>query len=317
MAPLSRIYATYLLSCIFFCCLLSTKAYSDDCEITPQAELSLTYNGFVPTASAKLNGQTIEMGIDTGAQHSVITPALMEKLHLLPDPHRQTRVYGTSGHQIVPNALVDTLSFAGVDYHHISMPVVSLTLPNIGRSPSPNNEMEGLIGVDILAHYDLEFDFPGKKLTLYRVARCSSIRLPWDEPYMTMPMLLTPSHRPTIQLELDGHLATAIFDTGASGARLDPSALDHIGLSEEAIKKDPLHDGAGIGGAPYKVPSHTFLQVKIGTQTYNNIIMDIVGLGSTEADAILGEDYMHSRHFWLSYATQTLYIEQAAGHQAH
>lgn len=303
-------YLAYLLSIFqILIYLFVFPAYADDCVVTPQAKLVLTYNGFVPTASATINDHVIEMGIDTGAQRSVITPELANRLNLPHDLNHHTQVYGTSGHQTVPNAFVDNLAFAGISYPHISLPTVSLKLANIGNTASPDEKMEGLIGSDILSHYDLEFDFPAKRLTLYRVSHCESVIPPWSKPYMTMPMIVTPSHRPTIQIELDGNLATAIFDTGASGERLDPSATSRVGLTNDIIANDPIHAGAGVGGDPYKVPSHKFSRIKIGTETYKDIPMDIVSLGSNEADSLLGEDYIHSRKFWLSYATQTLYVQ--------
>ena len=289
--------------------LMPKMTYAQECSPQPQATLAMTYNGFIPTVMAKINNQSVEMGIDTGAQRSVIAPHLVQKLGLTYDPSRQTQIYGTAGHQAVSHALISNLEFAGSAYEHLSLPIVSLTLPDIGNSSSPDNKLDGLIGVDILSHFDLDFDFPHGTLSLYRVTDCGHVTPPWTTPYMTVPLSITPSHRVTVPILLDGHEVEAVFDTGANGDSLSPDSASRAGLTNEIVGKDPLHDGAGVGGQPYKAPMHTFQTVKIGTQIYKNRDLNIIPLGSTEADMLLGEDYMRTRRFWLSYATKTLYIQ--------
>lgn len=286
-------------------------ANASECSIPAPLDIDVHFNGFIPTTTVLINNQKVSMGIDTGAQQTVLAPDLVRRLKLQMDLHNYTNIFGTSGHTKAPNVFVDTLTFGNNSYNHLSLPVVSLELSSSqARLTSP--PLDGLIGVDILSQYDLEFDFSHNNISLYRPTICTNFSPPWHHKFDTIPAVITPSHRIMIPIKVEDHTITAIFDTGASGERLAPQSINRAGLIKEKVERDLLQTGSGVGGGAYKAPVHNFKYITVGNNTYSHIKFDIVDLGSTESDALLGEDYISTRHFWLSYANSILFIQQAS-----
>ncbi|HEX2622620.1 MAG TPA: retropepsin-like aspartic protease, partial [Phototrophicaceae bacterium] len=234
-------------------CLLmhSGSPHAQECRINLQASLPITFNGFVPTVPAFINGQPVNIGIDTGAQGSMVTPEAVRDLHLPNDPRHFTHAVGAGSALTAQNVIIYSMEFAGVKYLNKSMPSISLA-----RQPSPEeikifgtpSIMIGLIGMDILSNYDLEFDVPKRTLTLYKVTGCTAIIPQWKGKYSTVPATLTPSRRIAIPIELDGHPLRAIFDTGSSSIALALSSMTGIGVTADMLSHDPKYASASIGG---------------------------------------------------------------------
>lgn len=300
--PLLLLMSAGLSSLVFH----STKA--DECPIIAKKSLQISFNGFIPTTPILINGKEVRMGIDTGAQRTVISLDLARRLDLPQDLQNYTNVSGTAGSYKAPNIHIETLEFAGSTFHQLSLPALSMELPILTKSQLPM-PIEGVIGVDILSHYDLDVDFPHHQLTLYTMPPCQNAKPNWSHSYTTIPVTITSTQRIAVPLTVDGHAIDAIFDTAANGERLTATSLEKAGITRDTLNTDPLQNGSGIGGGVYKTHSHLFHEVTVGNNTYKNISFDVVNLGSTEADALLGEDYIKARHFWLSYAAHKIYID--------
>ena len=143
---------TYLIAFAGLCLALSPVGtiHAEECKLEPQAALHVTYNGFIPTVHAKINDQDVAMGVDTGAQRTVLSTSVLQRLNIEQDPNIQSQVYGTSGHESVHHAKLDSFWFAGITYKPVNLPIVPMHLPTIGRSIAPDDNMAGLIGADIL-----------------------------------------------------------------------------------------------------------------------------------------------------------------------
>jgi hypothetical protein len=117
-----------------------------------------------------------------------------------------------------------------------------------------------------------------------------------------------------IPIELDGNALKAIFDTGASGMLLAQSSGLRVGVTAEMVAQDSWGGAFGTGGADRNVPSYRFDRIKVGNETMHGLRVGIMDFPTSEADMLIGEDYMHAHRFWLSYATQTLFIQSDGGH---
>lgn len=272
-----------------------------ECRVERQAVLPVTFNGFMPMVAAHINGHTVAIGIDTGSQGTVVTPETVEYLNLPRDPSHFTTAFGNGGRTWVNNAVLEKLEFGGVAYAQKSVAVIALGQPGTmaaGQSPA-GVLMAGLVGADLLSRYDLDFDVPARTITLYRVSDCSRVVPPWDGAYMTVPVSVTRSRRLVMPIELDGNFLNAIFDTGASGMLLASSSGARAGV---------IADG--------NVASYRFDRIRIGSEIMRGQQIGIMDFPASEADMLIGEDYMHARRFWLSYATRTLFIQSDGGHAA-
>jgi len=280
------------------------------CSVEKLATLPITFNDFMPTVPVLINGRPVHMGVDTGAQNTVITPDMAKALGLPQDARHRTNVIGTDGVDQVHNVFVDNMEIGGMQYVMRSIAVIPLIHESHpGRKTPP---MAGLIGTDILADYDVELDMPGRTMTFYAVAGCSEIEPPWQGEFARVPVSLTRSQRLAVPITVDGQQGTAIFDTGASGLRMALASAGHFGVTDDMLQNDRRGENSGVGGHVRVVPVHQFDSVAIERETTHDPAIAIVDFPASEADMLIGEDYMRAHRFWLSYATKTLFIQRLA-----
>lgn len=286
-----------------------------ECRVERQAVLPVTFNGFMPMVAAVINGQTVAIGIDTGSQGTIVTPETVKYLNLPGDPSHFTTAFGTGGRTWVNNAVLEKLEFGGVAYARKSVPVIALGQPlaDPGRAQA-NVVMAGLVGADLLSRYDLDFNVPDRTITLYRVSDCTRVSPPWEGSYVAVPVSVTRSGRLVIPIEIDGFSLKAIFDTGASGMLLALSSGSRVGVTAEMLAQDSWGGAFGNGGRDRNVPSYRFDRVKVGNEVIHGLRIGVMDFPASEADMLIGEDYMRAHRFWLSYATQTLFIQSDGGH---
>ena len=299
--------AIHCLIPLFLMALDSSAAFADACRIEKQATLPITFNRFVPTVPVTINGRTINMGIDTGSEKTFVTPQTAMQLGLPRDTAPSTMAIGAGSETLVHKVILDDLEFAGSSYREKSVSVISM------QSKGSEAPVAGLIGADILSNYDIDFDVPGHTLTLYKVSGCSKISPPWHGAFVEVPVSLTSTRRFVMPIVINQHKITAIFDTGSNGMRLTRKAALQTGLTEAMLAADPQHDGYGIGDHVYQISTHRFESVVIARETFHNPRIDVADITIHDADMLVGENYMHARRFWLSYATGVILIQRVIG----
>ena len=121
------------------------------------------------TVEVTVNGQgPFHFVVDTGADRSVLTPGVVERLALPPGP--EIIVHGVSGTVTTTTARITNLRAGDSKLTDVDLPV--LPYERVGA--------DGLLGVDILEGRNIVMDFPRKRLEIRRtqgmsrVARLSS-----------------------------------------------------------------------------------------------------------------------------------------------
>jgi len=273
-------------------------AAAAECVVERQAQLPLTLDGFMPTVVARINGQDVRLGIDTGSQGTILTPTAVERLGLTRDFRRFATAFGATGRILVNNAIIDDFEFAGRVSRAKSVPVIAIAQPR-GKSEPGVPAMDGIIGAEILSQFDLDIDLPDRTLTLYRVEGCAEVTPNWGAGAVTrLPAAIGRSGRPVIPVELDGKPARAIFDSGASATLMSPAP---DGSRREPTTLFVLDENASL--SPRRV-----VNLRIGDEILPPTQLGQVDFPLGEADLLIGEDFMRTRRFWLSYATGALFI---------
>lgn len=274
-------------------------AHAQDCQIDSLAVLPLAFSGQLPVISAAINGQTVQIGVDTGNETTAVTSETATRLNLPTDARHLTTVQGAGGTIQTHNVLLDSLDIAGNHFTHLSVPVIAI----------PDHPgVAALFGANILSNYDLEFNFPQKTLTFYRVQNCESIFPSWQQPYQQINITVTRSKLILMQVELDGHLLTGLFDTGAYSERLNMAAIVNAGLVPDFLAPDPLKKNTGVAGT-FEGHFHQFSWLKIGDEKFTDPQIGVFNEPTAFEDILIGEDYMSGRRFWLSYSTNTLFVQ--------
>jgi predicted aspartyl protease len=107
---------------------------------------------------AKLNGRSARLEIDTGADGLVISHSVAEHAHLKAFSQTQMSGVGDQADKVGYTAYADSIRVGNLEFQDCAVRVLD--------SKSGLDEVDGLIGMDVFAHFLVTLDFPMRKLLL-------------------------------------------------------------------------------------------------------------------------------------------------------
>lgn len=284
-------------------CLNIAPAHSElPCRIDLQAALPLSYVSNLAVVETNINGVQALLGLDTGAK-TLLTPEAVKSLGLSRD-WRRTRAIGTTAILLSANYIVKDLEFAGRHYQHNSFPAFAIK--------QNGTSIKGLLGTDILANFDLDFDFPHRKLNVYKVSGCRTLTPPGFTSATSIRFSFNRQRGAVLDAALDGKKFTALIDTGATGLYITRAAAGRLKVTASTVNTDLSIDATGIGSVTVKQPYHQFRSLTIGGETIREPLLGIIATPVTTGDILLGQKFLFSRRFFISNATRTLFLEMPA-----
>lgn len=285
--------------------ILSVHAANAACGIASMATLPLL-SAERPVVQAAINGQLVQMFVDTGSQLSMVTPEAVATLRLARDPRRGSRIQTLGGEAVSRNAILDTFELGGLRYGDRSVAVSPLD----GRKTDSGLSAAGVIGMDLLHDFDLELDIPARMLTLYRPDACRPSRPPWHEPYDRVRATITGRYQLLFPVDLNGQTVHAAFDTGSRGETVSRDAAHDLGITDQDLARDPAASGVSSGLHDYRIRRHTFASMRIGSELFRNLPLDVVSFHQPGIDMLVGADYMRWRRFYLAYSAGVLFTQK-------
>jgi len=255
----------------------------------PYAQIGIDTSIGPCTTAVLLDDQPARMIVDTGSERTVLTRAGVARFALPLDEYVGTAMRGAGGrideHR---NAIVHRLTLGGValEPHEVSGP---LSLPVVGL------DMDGLIGGDALRHFALDFNFATRKLGLRAADSCVSGTADIIAAQVLRLTLLT------IPVHLDGHLLTALVDTGSSASMLNARGLSRMGLTPALQAADPVVSSLALGGR-FAAHRHRFSTLQIGRHTIQAPALLTLDAPEPAYDLILGLDLLSRQNLLLSYS---------------
>ena len=167
--------------------------------------------------------------------------------------------------------------------------------------------MSGLIGGDVLSHYDVEIDLSGRRVRLWKASSCSANDLPWSGPRATVPVHVTWGDRLIVTVTLNGKQVDALLDSGSAISLLQTETAREVGATTMAADPEvPVH---GVAGSPIMVRLHRFGSLRIGNDQIDG---PEIGVGDSQLispEMIIGRDYLRSRRIWISYRTRQVFVQ--------
>ncbi|MDF7678885.1 retroviral-like aspartic protease family protein [Acetobacteraceae bacterium ESL0709] len=280
------------------------------CQFQHVATIALHNNDYTISTQGIINGHNLSFLVDTGSEGSLLTPEALTLFDLVPDPLLKTIISGPDGKgHVVPGTTVSSLMVGGLHLDNVIFPV-----GEIPGAPLLHPPLLGLIGMDVLGRYDLDFDLPHNRLSFWEVRSDSLLcKHPPDwsglTPVTTIRSLdaRREGRRFMIPFMLDGHKGTALLDSGARSHIVSLSFVHKIGLSDEALAQDPGGYSAGIGSRERRYQWHKFQQLRIGHEVTNTPTLTIAPMDS-HADMLLGADWFTTHHIWISNADGQIYL---------
>jgi clan AA aspartic protease (TIGR02281 family) len=279
-----------------------------DCRSTGQVTLPLKlFRGhFVTTAT--INGRELRMMVDSGASNSAISPAAAADLGLSRNPEHSVHVISVEGKSaaIYP-VKVQSIKLGTFEWGAWELSTINIVAP--GQEKDPVAPV-GLIGADILSAFDVEFDFPKGKMTLYRQLRCTGKMVPWEGRFQTFAATQASGNLLTITVLLNRHPLRALIDSGSDSTIVARAAAISAGADDAKLNRGPQSTSIGplgtkVAAHPYQFPSMT-----LGYRQFNNapvIILDSALFPGI--DMLLGSSYFRWHKLWLSYSTNQVFMQ--------
>jgi predicted aspartyl protease len=286
-------------------CSNTNQAHAEPaCKIDLQAALNLRFVNNLAVVETKINGVPATLGLDTGAKTLVTPEAALGRA--LTRNWQQQRTIGTTAILLAHTYTIEDLEFAGRHYHNKSVPAIALP-----RAKNAIESVNGLIGTDILADFDLDFDFPNKKLNVYRVTGCKTVTPPGFTAASSMRFSFNDQRGAVLAAELDGKKITALLDTGAVNFAITRTAARRLKVTASTVNTDLALDATGAGNVTVKQLQHQFRSLTIGSETIPDPLFGIINTPVTSGDILLGQRFLFTRRFFISNATRTLFLGEA------
>ena len=169
--------------------------------------------------------------------------------------------------------------------------------------------LAGLLGRDFLSPFDLDIDLPAHRMTLYDVQGCGDLFLPWSAPYAAIPATTPMGAALVVQVLVDAQPLRALIDTGASSSLITASGMYRLGLTREALARDPGANGSGHRTCAGADAPASVRRSAVGPDASRNPSLWVASVHVVPiVDMLLGADWLRSRHVWLSFATKQLFV---------
>lgn len=279
----------------------AAEAWPEECKLQLAASLPFTIEHGHVRIEASVNDVPRHFIIDTGGLLSSVTEKVVrsQKLKTLQISDAYD-IGGVGGGRIKRYAIADTLTFA-----HLRANDVHLLVHADNRS-----DEDGVIAPDYLRNFDLEFDFAGKTLNLFRPHPCPDHVVFWPGSTVVLPMDVTRQGHIRVRARLDGEEFEAMVDTGS------PSTLIGTRTAAAKFQMEPSGEGGvtlhGGAGATTQATAHLFHTLQLGGITINNppllVAADETAWRSDYADILLGLNELSKLHVYIAYREKKMYL---------
>jgi predicted aspartyl protease len=320
------------LLCLLLAAAHAVAAQPSRCAGPEVAALPLLQAGDLSAVPVALNGRPASLIVDTGATHTALSATAVRSLGLPGLWLTDGVASGIGG--ALSRELVDLreLDLDGIRIPARNIPVIGLQMPAVeGGGPA-----DGVLGASVLSRFDVEMDFPGRRLRLFLHAACDMEAPPWSGAWSRLPLDFEPSnldgllHHNDVEnfangltvyrgephpnrarmftvASVNGTPLVALVDSGAALSTLSPEAAARVGAP-------PLGEGVLMVGAddhPVRGRVVRASSVAIGGDVRTGVALGVAPLDLDRADMLLGHDLMLDRRVFVSFATGSMFWGEA------
>jgi predicted aspartyl protease len=307
---------------------VAASAMADDCTLKQVASLEMAdrFPGRV-VVTASVNGSPHSFMVDTGGLVTQLYDDVVQKLGLSTSTiNPNVEIYDTSGNVSRRYVRVDNFALGPAHADNKVMVVKP-------RGPGEDLGIDGVIGPDVLEHFDVELDFADRKFNLISQDHCEGRVVYWAKSYTDADFTLSDDHV-VIPMMLDGREVTATLDTGAPGTYLSEAAahrLFGIDTTSPGMERDPdappqspyayryKFKSLSVGGLAVSNPLIGILP-DLARQAFNRRHNDkedfdpVTATQLRETPVLLGMDVLSKLHLYIAYKERKLYITSAGAH---
>ena len=276
------------------------------CTLTT-VELPVHMVGNRAIATIGINGQDVQMLVDSGAWYSTMSPAAAAQLQLKPRYVPGFEIGGIVGGAQARVASADLTLLRG-------------KVPNVQFVVAGNDirgDVMGLLGRNILWHTDTEYDLAhGAIRFVYPSDGCAKANMAYWAGNSPVSVIAldnkdsTPVAAMVASAKLNGTTVDAMFDTGAT-TLVSLAAAKRAGVKESDLKSAGRLLGVGRGTA--RSWTAAFPRFEIGGEAILNNTLEVGDFELEEADMLLGMDFFLSHRIYMSKKQSRMYFTYAGG----
>jgi len=293
---------------ILAACMAANLAQATPCTLAVNSRLPIGEDG---TIEVKIDGAPANLVLDTGSFTTTLTTEAANRLRLRPDQDTSTTFRG----------IRDPWVLEGIGGSRLGSEVMAGTFKVgavVGRkfhllaADIPLGKTDGLLSTDFLAYYDIDLTFSAREFRLFKAyGTCARTKVFLQTPLYSTPLLQNADdRRPRIAALIEGHGSVALIDTGAAHSAIFNRAAESLGINAVDEKTDGALKVQGIGPNEVNAVRHIFPNVTIGDLTLRNMRLNILADRShDDIDMILGADFQHRMHLWISNSSQLLILQ--------
>jgi predicted aspartyl protease len=294
------------IACLLLClagCAAPDPPQPTVCTIEKVADLPTRLVRGAVLVPAAINQTAVQMEVDTGASKSSVTPDIAIKLGLPPDATRRTNVFGVGGIVLNTNTLEQSFEVGRQLW-----PDQSFVTTPLARAFHEDPPVAGLLGANYLSNFDVELDVPEGRMTLWQARNCAGDFAFRGVPHWRMPLRRYTPARMAATVTIDGQPVSALIDWGAGATVLNDAVAARLGITPEMLQADPAGHGNGTDRNEIEFHVHRFSEIRVGRGLFRQVHIEVAAIHARDVDMLLGLDYARTRHLWLSYATDQLFV---------
>jgi tetratricopeptide (TPR) repeat protein/predicted aspartyl protease len=292
--------------------LLAVAPYAradNKCNLNREVEVPISMSELRPLMTAQINGKNAKFLLDSGAFYSMMSTATAQEFNLKLSGSFYT-VSGVGGQQKTWFTRVKDFSFLGMTFHDVEFMVSGSEI---------GSEEAGLIGENLLGHFDVEYDLANGVVRLYKPQGCERTALAYWAAGQSFSLMdidaIDGSNAHIVGVAyINGKKIRALFDTGASTSVLSLAAAKTLDIDVKAPGVVAAGYSYGIGrgvAKSYIVPVASF---KVGdNEEIKNTRIRIAGIRLTNADMLVGADFFLSHRVFVSNTQHRLYVTYNGG----
>jgi predicted aspartyl protease len=220
-----------------------------DCKIERVAEMSVSVVNNRALLKGKINGQPVDIIVDTGSNDSVILRGEIKRLGLGTTPVHGVKSYGIGGTSAVEITKVKELVVDNYTGNDVQLLVT-------GERAIAPGQPSMFLGENFWAQFSVEFDFPHNALRLFQVKDCKPEQLVYWAPTFSLAELERPAkgaYRLDTLVLLNGVRVPAMLDTGTYPSVVSTDAAARANVRPDSPGVVAGRPFSGIGR--YNVPT--------------------------------------------------------------
>jgi predicted aspartyl protease len=274
------------------------------CGTTRLGETTVATLRNVPIITLLANEAPVTLLLDSGAETTILTPAVAGRIGAQPPRVEfQRQLRGLAGSLQTSEVELRSFTVGGVEIPWRRVRVAPVNVASVFSGP-----LDGVLGADTLSSFDVDLDLPGHRLVLYRKQTCPTAEPAWTGPYTKIAAGRSRGDHLFFPVQLNGSKLDAFVDTGSQSTVLSTRAALALGVTAAVLAQDRVTVVHGAAAEQLNAHIHGFSRLEAGGEVIRNPEIIVTDVRLSDADLVLGIDFLRSRRIWFSYGSQQIFL---------